>query len=66
MIKELSQDLQWWLRSKLFLLRHVEVIHKNDVLLANGSTVYAPLDLLKLGVYRVLGLIGGCLRRKRY
>mmetsp|Transcript_3271 Transcript_3271/g.5419 ORF Transcript_3271/g.5419 Transcript_3271/m.5419 type:complete len:273 (+) Transcript_3271:4098-4916(+) len=58
MIEPLSEQLNRRLRKVLFALRHVEVVHEDDVLLADRRPKHAFSPLVHLGIDDVLGHVG--------
>jgi hypothetical protein len=63
-IKVLSKDLHRGLSTILFLLGHVEIIDKENALLASRRAIDTLSPLLKLSIDGILGLVGGCLSRE--
>lgn len=57
MVHKLSQQFNRWLGLVLLFLGHVEIINKNDVLLANWGSIDSSLDLLKFEINGVLSLV---------
>ena len=53
-VHELAQQLNWWLSTILLHLRHVEIIHQNDLLLAQRWAVHTLAPLLQLTINDVL------------
>lgn len=45
-VHELSQQFDRWLSTVFLLLRHVQIINKDNVLLSYWCTEYASLDLV--------------------
>jgi len=58
MIHPLSDELDWWLGTILFLLWHVQIINENDEPLAGWWTINTFSSLLELLVEGLLGLVG--------
>ena len=52
-------QLQWWLRPKRVLGRHVEIVHEGDELLAANGNVHSLGSLLHTTLNDVLYVVGG-------
>jgi hypothetical protein len=57
-IEKLPEEFNGWLCPVFLLFGHVEVIDKDDVLLAKGCPENASPDFLKFEVDGILGLVG--------
>ena len=64
LIKQLAQDFNGGLRSVELSLRHIQIVNKNDDLLAKRSTKVARSSLLNFAVNDFLNLIAVGLRRE--
>lgn len=65
-VKELTDQLNWWLSTELFLLRHVKIIDEDDELLAERWTPAVLSTFFVIGLQVILSLIGGSLGREAH
>lgn len=66
MIEILPEEFNGWLCPILLLLGHIEIIHKDNKLLANGRSIDSLPPLIQLAIDGILGLVTACLGTKHH
>jgi len=56
-IEPLSEKLEWWLSTVLFLLWHIEIVDEDDEFLSDWWAIYSLSSFLEFIIKVVLSLV---------